>query len=43
MRCKREEKQKEEDTLPDEKIKLMVTKEDVCFACCLVYWLSCKE
>ena len=43
MGCKGEEKQKEEDTLTGEKIKLMATKEDVGFACCLVCWLPCEE
>ena len=43
MGCKGEEKQKEEDTLTGEKIKLMATKEDVGFACFLVCWLPCEE
>ena len=41
--CRGEEKQKEEDTLAGEKCKLMVIKEDISFACCLVFWLLCEE
>ena len=41
--CKGEEKQKEEDTLAGERFKLMVIKQDISFACCLVFWLLCEE
>ena len=41
--CKGEEKQKEEDTLAGERFKLMVIKEDISFACCLVFWILCEE
>ena len=43
MGCKGKEKLKEEDALPGKKTKLMVTKEDVSFACYLVRWRPCEE